>query len=112
MITLGRRHRMRAREVGMFVVQNAGIEIPQVRDVRVRDGYSFVDVDPVVVEKILAGVNGKEVAGRPVKAEIARRQRGDPPPERTAGPAAGEAGEAKPTGDATPEAGSGGAPTS
>ena len=70
---------MGAREVGLFVVNSAGIDVNQVVDVRVRDGYSFVDVHPSVVDAVLTGVNGKEHDGRAVKAEVARKQRGDEP---------------------------------
>lgn len=80
MVTLGRRSGMGAREVGLFVVDNSGIDVNQVVDVRVRDGYSFVDVHPSVVDKVLGAVNGKEHDGRAVKAELARKQRGDDAP--------------------------------
>jgi len=90
MVTLGRRAGMGAREVGLFVVNNAGIDVNQVVDVRVRDGYSFVDVHPSVVDTVLAGVNGKEHDGRAVKAELARKQRGE---ETSATPSPAPAGE-------------------
>lgn len=91
MVTLGRRANMGAREVGLFVVSHAGVDVNQIVDVRVRDGYSFVDVAPAVADTIIAAVNGKEHEGRAVKVELARKQRGE--------------GDAKPApaGDAAPE---------
>lgn len=91
MVTLGRRANMGAREVGLFVVTHAGVDVNQIVDVRVRDGYSFVDVAPAVADTIIAAVNGKEHEGRAVKVELARKQRGE--------------GDAKPApaGDAAPE---------
>jgi hypothetical protein len=66
---------MGAREVGLFVVNHAGIDVNQVIDVRVRDGYSFVDVTPSVADTVITSVNGKEHEGRVVKVELARKQR-------------------------------------
>lgn len=87
MVTLGRRAGMGAREVGLFVVNNAGIDVNQVIDVRVRDGYSFVDVTPSVADAVIAGVSGKEHDGRVVKVELARKQRGEETAPATAAPA-------------------------
>ena len=97
MVTLGRRNKMGAREVGLFVVNAAGIDVGQILDVRVRDNYSFVDVAPAVADDVIAKVTGKEHEGRPVKAELARKQRGEAPDA----PAAAAAAAA--TDGATPE---------
>ncbi len=75
-VTLGRRHGVSARDVGLFVVETAGIDVNSVRDVRVRDGYSFLDVDPAKAERIVQSVNGKERQGRSVKVELARARPG------------------------------------
>lgn len=88
----------------MFVVNQTGIGIPQVRDVRVRDNYSFVDLDPAIVETVLGKMNGLEHEGRTVKAELARKQRGE------AAPAASPAAAPAATGG-SPEGGSAPAPS-
>lgn len=80
-VTLGRRSNMTAREVGLWAVEQSGVDVAQVKDVRVRDGYSFLDLDPAIADRVIAACNGKEHAGRAVKAELARKQRGDEPTE-------------------------------
>ncbi len=97
-VTLGRRSGMGARDVGLWVVEQSAIDVAQIKDVRVRDGYSFLDLDPAIADKVIESCNGKERDGRAVKAEVARKQRGDESqpaaPGEPPAPAGGETGPA------------------
>ena len=80
MVTLGKRQKMGPREVGLFMVGAAGIDVSQVKDVRVRDTYSFVDVDTGIADAVIAKVNGAEHDGKKIKVELARARAEAPKP--------------------------------
>jgi len=80
-ISAGRMRRFYPKDAIALLEDVAGIDRDSIGDIRVMDGYSFVQVLSSVAEACIEALNGYEYRGRPLTVNVARKK-GDAPSGR------------------------------
>lgn len=85
-IGAGRRQRLYAR-IALDLLQTVpGVGEENVGDIRTMDNYSFITVDPLVEETVIASLGGSDFRGRPLSVNRARKK-GEGPEDQSTGQA-------------------------
>jgi len=73
-VSAGRRQRFYARIAIKILLELPGVTEERIGDIRTMDNYSFIVVDPVVEDAIVAALNGYDFKGRTLAANRARKR--------------------------------------
>jgi hypothetical protein len=73
-VSIGRSKRVRSRDLITFFTSADGIGQEDIGQVKVLDNYSFVEVNPAKAQAAVDELNGKELRGRKLTVNFARRK--------------------------------------
>jgi ATP-dependent RNA helicase DeaD len=75
-VSIGRNRRVFPKDLVELFVSHLGLDRSQVREVKVLESYSFIEVDSSVAEKAIAKLSGTELKGRKLTVNHARKKEG------------------------------------
>lgn len=73
-VSIGRSKRVRSRDLITFFTSADGIQQEDIGQVKVLDNFSFVEVTPDKAQAVVDELNGKELRGRKLTVNFARRK--------------------------------------
>jgi len=73
-VSVGRNRRVFARDLTDLFTEKLQLSAGDIRDVRVFDKYSFVDIAPAKAEEAIRRLSGIEVKGRPITVNYAKKK--------------------------------------
>jgi hypothetical protein len=73
-VSVGRNRRVFARDLTELFTEKLQLSSGDIRDVRVFDKYSFVDIAPSRAEEAISRLSGLEVKGRPITVNYAKKK--------------------------------------
>ncbi len=73
-VSIGRSKRVRSRDLITFFTSADGVNQDDIGQVKVLDNYSFVEVNPDKAKAVVDELNGKELRGRKLTVNFARRK--------------------------------------
>ena len=79
--SIGKRQRFYPRSLIDLLMQEAGLALTEIGDIRPFDNYTFADVDPAKAAEVVAALNGKEVRGRRLAVNPAKKRDEEELPE-------------------------------
>ena len=74
-VSVGKNRRVFPRDLIGFIVDTAAIDSSQIGQIKVLDNYSFVEIEPVVAERVIEVCNGQEFRGRKLTVNFARNKK-------------------------------------
>ncbi len=73
-INVGKKDRIRKNEFLDFVVEESGMGLNQFSNLEILETFSFIDINSEMAEKFIKKINGTDVNGRTVNAEISTKK--------------------------------------
>jgi ATP-dependent RNA helicase DeaD len=75
-VSVGRNRRVFPKDLAELFVSRLGLDRSQIREVKVLESYSFIEVDSSVAETAIAKLTGTELKGRKLTVNHARKKEG------------------------------------
>lgn len=73
-VSVGKNRRIYPRDISALITENTEISAEQIGSIKILDNYSFVEVDAAVSDAVIAAINGREIRGRKVTVNYARKR--------------------------------------
>jgi hypothetical protein len=72
--SIGKRQRFYPRSLIDLLMEEAGLALTEIGEIRPFDNYTFADIDPAKAADVVAALNGKEVRGRRLAVNPAKKR--------------------------------------